>query len=88
MEENTLTLVDDDGIEKEFEILFTFESEDTNKKYVYYYDANVLDDEDVEINCSSYDDTSIFPVTEQAELDMIEEVYNTFVEDLGLGADE
>ena len=45
MDVNKIQVIDDDGNEFEFDVLFTFDSEDTGKKYVLYYDAN---DEDAQ----------------------------------------
>ena len=53
MDVNKIQVIDDDGNELEFDVLFTFDSEDTGKKYVLYYDA---DDEDAQVYSSIYDD--------------------------------
>ena len=42
--ENTFKIIDKDGKEIEFEILFTFESDETNKNYMVYTD-NTTDEE-------------------------------------------
>ena len=42
--ENTFKIIDKDGKEIEFEILFTFESDETNKNYMVYTD-NTLDEQ-------------------------------------------
>ena len=34
MDVNKIQVIDDDGNELEFDVLFTFDSEDTGKKYV------------------------------------------------------
>ncbi len=39
MDANKIKVIDDNGKELEFDVLFTFESDDTGKKYVLYYDA-------------------------------------------------
>ena len=45
MEEKTnFTVVDENGIEVECEVLFTFDSEETNKSYIVYTD-NTTDEE-------------------------------------------
>ena len=88
--EDIITLIDDEGNEKEYVILLTFNSGDTGKDYVFYYDADVEDEDgEFEVYVSAYDDqNNIFPVEDEAELDMIEEVYNTMMEEEGLGIDE
>lgn len=85
MEENYLTVVDDDGNEILCEILFTFDSDEFEKSYVFYVPVEVTDDEDIEVLCSSYhpeEDGSIgtlSPIESDEEWDMIEEVFNTYM---------
>lgn len=80
--QNTIIIEDDKGNEKEFEILFTFESDDYGKKYVLYFDpAQEEADEDIDVLFSSYDDKSLYAVEDEAEIEMISEVFNTFVEE-------
>lgn len=80
-----ITIVDEQGNESLYEILFTFDSEDYGKSYVYLYPAGTSDDEDVELQVYSYieqeDGTSgeLLPVEDEAEWEMIEEVLNTFL---------
>lgn len=55
--ENQLIIVDDEGNENLCEILFTFESERFNKKYVVFYavaDNNDDDDEMLELSAAEY----------------------------------
>lgn len=78
--QNTIVVEDEKGNEKEFEILFTFESDDYNKKYVLYFDPT-QDDDDIDVLFSSYDDESLYAVEDEAEIEMISEVFNTFVEE-------
>ena len=77
MDVNKIQVIDDDGNELEFDVLFTFDSEDTGKKYVLYYDA---DDEDEQVYSSIYDDEgNLYPIETPDEWDMIEEVFNSFM---------
>src|SRR5699024_12414753 len=50
-----ITLIDDQGNEELYEILFTFHSDDYDKSYVLLYPAAVGDDEDIEVQAFSYD---------------------------------
>lgn len=87
MDDNYLTVVDEDGSEILCEILFTFDSDDSDKSYVFYIpvETNDDDDEDIEVLCSSYteqEDGSIGelkPIENDDEWDMVEEVFNTYV---------
>ncbi|MBK0347363.1 DUF1292 domain-containing protein [Aerococcaceae bacterium zg-ZJ1578] len=86
-EQEFITIVDEEGNESLYEILFTFESEDFGKSYVLVYPAGAHDDEDVELQAFSYvenesgDAGSLDPIETEAEWDMIEEVLNTFLAD-------
>ncbi|MDF9867261.1 uncharacterized protein YrzB (UPF0473 family) [Bacilli bacterium PM5-3] len=88
-QDNKIVLVDELGNEKEFEILLTFENEELNKKYVYYYDPEINDDEDAEMYVSIYDDEgNIFDIEDPEEQEMVEEVYNTFLDETGIEDEE
>lgn len=83
LETNSLFVKDEDGSEKEMEILFTFEDEDRKKNYVIFCDPNANDDE---VFASVYDDEgNLLPVETEEEWVMIEEVLGAFQED---GSDE
>ncbi len=79
--ENYLTIKTAQGEEKEFEILFSFESENTNKKYVTYTDYSK--DEEGNIICYSSileDDGKLSKIDTEAELKIIDDMLNTLVE--------
>lgn len=77
MDANKIQVTDEEGNELEFDVLFTFDSEDTGKKYVLYYDAGV---EAPQVYSSIYDDEGrLFPIETPEEWDMIEEVFNSFI---------
>ncbi|MFD1705491.1 DUF1292 domain-containing protein [Siminovitchia sediminis] len=83
--ENFITVVDEEGNEELFEILFTFDSEEFDKSYVLYYPAGASEDEEIEIHASSYvpneeDEAGDLKAIEtDEEWDMIEEMLNTFL---------
>ena len=57
LDENQLTVIDENGNELLCEILFTFDSDDYNKSYVVYYPAGAEhEDEDgnVDLHVSAY----------------------------------
>lgn len=80
-----ITLVDDEGNETLYEILFTFESDEYQKKYVLLYPAGTIDEEDVELQAFSYEEDeeglsgNLIPIESDEEWDMVEEVLNTFL---------
>lgn len=87
-DEQYITLVDENGDEELFEILFTFDSDDFEKSYVLCYPVEGADeDEEVVVHAYAYIPTEdggigeLMPVTTDEEWDMIEEVYNTFTLD-------
>lgn len=77
-ESNKIFVYDENGIEKEMEILFTFE-DDNKINYVVFQDPQA---EDGEVFASIYDENgNLLPVETQEQWDMIEEVIGAFYED-------
>ncbi|KRM54729.1 DUF1292 domain-containing protein [Lacticaseibacillus sharpeae] len=84
-----ITLIDDKGNEELYNVLFTFDSEDYGKSYVLLYPEGAADDDDVEIEAFAYtpdengDASSgdLFPIEDDDEWAMVEEVLNTFLAD-------
>jgi len=84
--EEYLTVVDEEGNEQLYEILFTFDSDEFDKSYILYYPAGADKDEngEIEIHASSYvpsdsgEQGSLMPITTDEEWDMIEEMLNTY----------
>ena len=86
MESNIINIIDDDGTEKEMEILFTFEDDNSNKSYVLFTDPN---DVNGEVFVCSYDDDGVLnTVEDEDEFSMIEEVFNTFMEEIDHNSNE
>lgn len=87
-----IVLIGDDGITRDYTVLFTFDSEDYNKSYVVVYPTS--DEEKDEINVEAYsyildsEGNGTFgdlrPIEDEKELDMVEEVLNTFMDDANL----
>ena len=79
--ENYITIKNDKNEEKEFEILFSFESDNTNKKYITYTDYSK--DDNGNIICYSSileDDGKLSKIDTEPELKIIDEMLNTLVE--------
>jgi uncharacterized protein YrzB (UPF0473 family) len=84
-----ITVVDEDGNEQLFEVLFTFESDEFDKSYVLYYPIGADEDEneEIEIHASSYtqlengEEGDLQPIETEEEWDMIEEMLNTFLDE-------
>jgi len=78
MEVEKLTIIDEDGKEIEFDILFTFEDESADKAYVLYYDSEA---EEPVVYASIYDeDGNLFEIDDPKEWDMVNEMFETFME--------
>lgn len=90
LEDNIITLIDDDGVEKDFEILFTYANEETQKQYVYFCDSiDKNDEDDLSVYFMAYDEQgNLYRIDDEEEKDMLEDIYNTFIEDAGYGINE
>ena len=88
-EDRQITLIDDQGNEELYEVLFTFHSDDYDKSYVLLYAAAVGDDEDIEVQAFSYDaddagdvtSSDLHEIESDDEWDMVQGVLNTFLND-------
>ena len=82
---NYFTVTDKNGNETEYEILFTFESNDTEKKYIVYTD-NTLDSEDfIKTYASIYEESDgvlkLSPITDDKEWNLVEKLINQATEE-------
>jgi uncharacterized protein YrzB (UPF0473 family) len=87
-EDRYITLVNENGDEELFEILLTFDSDEFEKSYVLFYPVGESEDEeDGMVHAYAYIPTEdgdlgeLLPIETDEEWDMIEEVFNTFVEE-------
>ncbi len=79
MDDNKMFIIDEEGNEKEVDILFTFDSDLYGKKYVLYQNPN---GDLEEVFVSSYDDEgNLNSVEDEEELAMVEEVLGAFVDE-------
>ncbi len=76
---NKLKVKNDKGEEKEFDILFSFESENTHKNYVVYTDFNKENDI-IKCYASIYEDGKLSPIDTEAENNIVEEMIKTLSE--------
>ena len=80
MSEETMTfkVINDEGKEVECEVLFTFESDETNKNYIVYTD-NTLDEQgNTKVYASIYtpneENTDLIPIETEKEWKIIETI--------------
>lgn len=75
-----ITLVNKEGKEVEFDVLFTFDSDDTKKSYIVYTDNSVDEAGNVRVYASIYDKTLENPelkeIETQQEWDVISDILN------------
>ena len=80
LESNKILIQEEDGTEKEMEILFTFDDESRGKSYVLFTDPN--DEEGLVYSCSYTEEGEMNPVEDEDEIRMIEEVFGAFVDEM------
>ena len=87
--QDLITLVDDQGNETLYEVLFTFESEDYGKSYILLIPACSEPEEQVDVLAFSFDpnedgeatEAQLYDIESDEEWDMVEGVLDTFIND-------
>ena len=85
--ENQITIIDEDGNETLYEVIFTFESDDFGKSYVFLQPVGESDEEDgsdvlaYAFNPTEDEGGELLPIETDEEWEMVEEVWNTFNEE-------
>ena len=83
--ENTFKVIDREGKEIEFEILFTFESDETKKNYMVYTDNTVDEEGNTKVYASIYnpdeEDQTLQPIETDKEWTIIETILNELQEE-------
>ena len=86
MEKNKFSLIDDKGNEVIYDVLFTFESEETKKNYIVYTDNSRDDKGNVQVYASTYnpddDKTKLEAIETEKEWKVIETILNTLQEEI------
>ena len=67
MKKNTFSMLDENGVEVVYDVLFTFESEETGKNYIVYTDNQKDETGNIEVYASIY-----YPNDPQSRLEAIE----------------
>lgn len=67
MKKNTFSMLDENGVEVVYDVLFTFESEETGKNYIVYTDNKKDETGNIEVYASIY-----YPNDPQSKLEAIE----------------
>ena len=83
---NSFTLIDENGNEVEYDVLFTFESEETNKNYIVYTDQTKDDAGNIQVYASIYDpndpNSKLEPINTDKEWKVIETILSTLQEEI------
>lgn len=94
LRENELTVIDENGNETLCQILFTFQSEKTGKKFVIFYPISELESEgnSIELSAAQYVEGNdgngeLIEITEDSDWDEVEDAIQQFEEHYGEGCD-
>ena len=72
---NTITTLDKDGNEKTFDVIFTFDSEETGKSYIVYTDDPTDEEGNTQVYASTYDKenehSKLLPIETEKEWNII-----------------
>ena len=55
MNKNSFTIIDDKGVERSYDVLFTFDNDETKKSYIVYTDNSKDSEGKVQVYASIYD---------------------------------
>ncbi len=86
MKKNTFSMIDENGNEIVYDVLFTFESEETNKNYIVYTDNSKDEVGNVQVFASTYnpDDpkSKLEAIETEKEWKVIETILDTLQEEV------
>lgn len=86
MEKNSFTLIDEAGHETVYDVLFTFDSDETNKSYIAYTDNTKDAEGNVQVYASTYDpndpNSKLEAIETEKEWKVIETVLETLQEEV------
>ena len=86
MRKNTFSMLDENGNEIIYDVLFTFESEETNKNYIVYTDNTKDENGNVEVYASIYDPedphSKLEAIKTEKEWKVIETILDTLQEEV------
>lgn len=91
-EKMSFTVIDDNGKEIECEVLFTFESDETNKNYIVYTDNTIDEEGNTKVYASIYEpeqeDLKLTPITTEKEWKIVETILNELQESVKSGMED
>ena len=86
MKKNSFSMIDQDGKEVVYDVLFTFESDETKKNYIVYTDNTRDDVGNIQVYASIYDpenpNSKLEAITTDKEWKVIETILETLQEEV------
>ena len=86
MKKNSFSMIDENGKEIVYDVLFTFESDETGKNYIVYTDNNRDEAGNIEVYASIYDpenpNSKLEAITTDKEWKVIETILETLQEEV------
>jgi len=86
MENNSFTMLNEAGEEVKYDVLFTFDNEETNKSYMAYTDNTYDDDGNISVYASTYDPNSseviLGKIETENEWKVVETILNTIQQEV------
>ena len=86
MKKNSFTLIDEEGKEVVYDVLFAFESEETNKNYIVYTDQTKDENGNIQVYASTYDpedpNSKLGAIETEKEWKVIETILSTLQEEV------
>lgn len=91
-EKMTFTVTNDEGKDIEYEVLFTFDSDETKKNYIVYTDNTKDENGNTRVYASIYtpseEVTELFPIETDKEWKIIDTILKELQEDAKANTDE
>ncbi len=84
-DKNSFTVINDEGKEITCDVLFTFDSEETNKSYIVYTDNTLDENKNIKVYASIFDptddNTKLEPIETEKEWKIIETILESLQEE-------
>ena len=92
MKKNSFSMLDENGKEVVYDVLFTFESDETKKNYIVYTDNTRDETGNIEVYASIYypdeENSRLEAITTEKEWKVIETILDTLQEEIRKKKDE
>ncbi len=86
MKNNTFSMIDENGQETVYDVLFTFESDETKKNYIVYTDNSKDEEGNIEVYASTYEPNDptgkLEAIETEKEWKVIETILDTLQEEI------